>query len=165
MISGLRLVQQPDYRLDSVACSLVPCGGWPACCSPGALSLCILEIATETVATRPSILWKTKTYLIDVCTGGCLRKMWCYQQHGCRGILQVKIWASTNEIWAFQIFKIGFCNFLVPSNFKILFSDLTFMDLSLKAWKRKLVNWAGIVGFWRKKLWNNARIKIWPVVK
>ena len=88
-----------------------------------------------------------------------------YQQHGRRGVLQVKIWALTNEIWAFQKIKIACRNFLLPSNLKILFLNSTLMDLLLKAWKRKLVNWASELGFWRKKYWNNARIKIWPRVK
>ena len=34
-----------------------------------------------------------------------------YWQHGHRGLLQVKIRASTNEIWAFQKWKFGHRNF------------------------------------------------------
>ena len=50
-----------------------------------------------------------------------------------------------------QIFKIEFFNFLVPFNLKILFPNLTLMDISFEASKIKLVKWAGTIGFPRKK--------------
>ena len=59
--------------------------------------------------------------------------------------------ARCNSTAIIFFFKIGFCNFLLPFNLKILFSNSTLMDISFEASKIKLVNWAGIVGFWRKK--------------
>ena len=80
-----------------------------------------------------------------------------HQLHGRRALLQKKVWASTNEKWAFQNWKFWHCNFSVPKKLNFFFSILTFMTILVWRPQKKLVNWALETGFLEKKTLKKAK--------
>ena len=75
---------------------------------------CFIEISPKIwISSQSHIFWPIFK---------CHTILESYWQHGRRGLLQVKIKASTNEIWAFQKWKFWHRNFLAPSDLKIFFS-------------------------------------------
>ena len=80
-----------------------------------------------------------------------------HQLHGRRALLQKKIWASTNEKWAFQNGKFWHRNFSVPKKLNFFFSILTFLTILVWRPQKKLVNWALETGFLEKKTLKKAK--------